>query len=74
MLMMMMMMIMKINYYFQKNEKFLKIFIRLDKIEELTNKIDDNNLIFTTLSAGETFDFIGKNDPLKLFKKLRMVK
>ena len=73
-MLMMMMMIMKINYYFQKNEKFLKIFIRLDKIEELTNKIDDNNLIFTTLSAGETFDFIGKNDPLNLFKKLRMVK
>ena len=37
---------------------------RLDKIEELTKKIDDNNLIFTTLSTGETVDFSGKNDPL----------
>ena len=38
----------------------------LDKIEALTNKIDDNNLIFTILSTGETFDFTGKNDPLTL--------
>ena len=37
---------------------------RLDEIEELTKKIDDNNLIFTTLSIGETVDFSGKNDPL----------
>ena len=37
---------------------------RLDKIEERTKKIDDNNLIFTTLSTGETVDFSGKNDPL----------
>ena len=27
---------------------------RLDRIEELTNKIDDNNLISTTLGTGET--------------------
>ena len=37
---------------------------RLDEIEELTKKIDDNSLIFTTLSTGETVDFSGKNDPL----------
>ena len=37
---------------------------RLDEIEELTKKIDDNSLIFTTLSIGETVDFSGKNDPL----------
>ena len=36
---------------------------RLDKIEELTKKIDGNNLIFTTLSMGETIDFAGKDDP-----------
>ena len=47
----------------------MKIFIKLDKIEELINKIDDNDLIFTTLNTGETFDFIGKNDPLTLLKK-----
>ena len=37
---------------------------RLSKIEELTKKLDGNNLIFTTLSTGETVDFTGKNDPL----------
>ena len=44
---------------------------RLDKIEELTKKIDDNNLIFTTLSTGEEVDFTGKNDPLTSIKKIR---
>ena len=47
---------------------------RLDKIEELTTKINDKNLKSTTLSTGETFDFTGKNDPLTLLKKLGMVK
>ena len=47
---------------------------RLDKIEELTTKINDKNLKSTTLSTGETFDFTGKNDPLTLLKKLEMVK
>ena len=36
---------------------------RLDKIEEIRKEIDDNNLIFTTLSTGETVEFTGKNDP-----------
>ena len=44
---------------------------RLDKIEETTSKIDDNNLIFTTLTTGETFNFTGKNDPLTLLKNIR---
>ena len=30
---------------------------RLDKIEEVTKKIDGNDLIFTTSSAGQTIDF-----------------
>ena len=46
----------------------------LDKIEELTKKIDDSSLIFTTLITGETIDFTGKNDPLTLLKKLGTVK
>ena len=33
---------------------------RLDKIEELTKEIDGNNLIFTTLSTGDTIDFSKK--------------
>ena len=44
---------------------------RLDKIEELTKKIDDNNLIFTILSTGEEIDFSRKNDPLTLLIKIR---
>ena len=43
----------------------------LDKIEELTKKIDGSSLIFTTLITGETIDFTGKNDPLTLLKKIR---
>ena len=42
---------------------------RLDKIEELTKKLDGNNLTFTTLSTGETVDFSKKNDPLTFLKK-----
>ena len=38
--------------------------IRHDKIEELTKKIDGDNLVFTTLSTGETVNFSGKNNPL----------
>ena len=49
----------------KKRKIFLKKFNkRLDKIEELTRKIDGNNFIFTTLSTGETVDFSKKNDPL----------
>ena len=49
----------------KEHEIFKNIYSkRLDKIEELTKKIDDNDLIFTTLSTGETVDFSGKNDPL----------
>ena len=51
--------------YSKEREIFKNIYEkRLDKIEELIKKIDDNNLIFTTLSTGETVDFSGKNDPL----------
>ena len=44
---------------------------RLDKIEELTKKVDCNNLIFTKLSTGNTIDFSKKTDPLTLLKKIR---
>ena len=43
----------------------------LDKIEELIKKIDGNNLIFTILSTGGTYDFTGKNYPLSLLSKIR---
>ena len=37
---------------------------RLDKAEELTKKIDGNELIFAALSTGEIVDFSRNNDPL----------
>ena len=52
-------MIMKINYYIQENEKYYNK--RLDKIEELTEKIDDNNLVFTNISTGKAIDFSKKD-------------
>ena len=59
----------------KKRKIFKKIFNkRLDKIEELTRKIDGNNFIFTTLSTGETVDFSKKNDPLTFLKKTEMEK
>ena len=67
-------MMIKINYYFITfKEKYLLTFItkRLDKLEELTKKIDGNNLIFTALSSGDTINFSKKNDPLTLLKKIR---
>ena len=56
----------------KKQEIFRKIYNKsLDKIEELPEKIDDNNLLFTILSTGETIDFTRKNNPLALLKKIR---
>ena len=56
----------------KERETFTNIYNkRLDKIEELTKKIDDNNLIFTILSTGEEIDFSRKNDPLTLLIKIR---
>ena len=47
----------------KEREVFKNIYSkRFDEIEELSKKIDDNNLIFTTLSTGETVNFSGKND------------
>ena len=49
-----------------KNEKYFKTFIAKGLIKQKSElkKINDNNLIFTTLSTRETVDFSGKNDPL----------
>ena len=55
-----------------KREIFTNIYNkRLDKIEELTKKIDCSNLIFTKLSTGDTIDFSKKTDPLTLLKEIR---
>ena len=44
---------------------------RLDKIKELTEKIDDNNLEFVTLSTGRKTDFSKKDDSLTLLNKIK---
>ena len=69
-------MIIKINYYIQENEKYLKasITIMLDKIEELTEKIENNNLVFTTICTRKTTDFSKKDNLLTFLIKLKMVK
>ena len=44
---------------------------RLDKIEVVTEKIDDNNLVFTALSTEKNPDFSKKDDPLTFRNKIR---
>ena len=44
---------------------------RLDKIKELTEKIDDNNLEFVTLSTGRKTDFSKKGDLLTFLNKIK---
>ena len=43
----------------------------LDKIKELSEKIDDNNLVFTTVSTGRKTDFSKKYDPLAFLNKIK---
>ena len=42
-----------------------------DFVEELTKKIDGNNLIFTTISTGKTNDSTKKDDPLTFLNKIK---
>ena len=69
-------MIIKINYYFQKKEKFFKDIYnkRLDGIEELNNKIDYNNLKYLVIRSGETIDFSDLKDPLTLLDRIKKIK
>ena len=56
--------IIRINYCFQKKEKFLKIFImKDDKIEELNKKVDYDDLKFLFKSSGEESSFDKSEDP-----------
>ena len=49
----------------KEREMFKNIYNkRFDKIKELKEKIDDNNLVFTTISTWNKTDFIKKDDPL----------
>ena len=66
-------MIIKINYYFQKKEKPLKIFTikRLDKIEELNNKIDYDNLQYIIYSRKHIINFSELKSPLTLLDEIK---
>ena len=55
----------------KERETFKNIYNkRLDKIKELTEKIDDNNLEFVTLSTGRKTDFSKKDDHLTFLNKI----
>ena len=56
------MMIIKINYYFQEKEKSYNK--RLDKIEELSNKIDYNDLKYAVVNNRTSYNFSELEDPL----------
>ena len=43
----------------------------LDKIKELSEKIDDNNLVFTTISTGRKTDFSKNDDLLTFLNKIK---
>ena len=44
---------------------------RLDKIEELNNKIDYDNLKYVVASSGKKFDFGVSEDPIALFNDIK---
>ena len=59
----------------KEREMFKNIYNkRFDKIKELSEKIDDNNLVFTTISTWNKTDFIKKDDPLTFLNKIKKVK
>ena len=44
---------------------------RLDKIEELNNKIDYNNLKYVVASSGKKFDFSVSEDPIAFLNDIK---
>ena len=44
---------------------------RHDKIKELAEKIDDNNLVFTIISTGRKANFSKVDDPLTFLNKIK---
>ena len=44
---------------------------RLDKLEELNNKIDYNNLNYVVLSSGDEYNFINLDDPLTFLNNIK---
>ena len=44
---------------------------RLDKLEELNNKIDYNNLNYVVLSSGDEYNYINLDDPLTFLNNIK---
>ena len=44
---------------------------RLDKIEELSNKINYDNLKYVTVNKGKTYDFSTLKDPISLLEEIK---
>ena len=63
------MMIIKINYYFQEKEKSYNK--RLDKIEELSNKIDYNDLKYAVVNNRTSYNFSELEDPLTFLNDIK---
>ena len=66
-------MIIKITITFKKKREIFKDIYnkRLDKIEELNNKIDYDNLRYVILNRGKIFDFAGLKDPLTFLDEIK---
>ena len=66
------MIIMKINYKFQKKENFKDIYNKkVDKIEELNNKIDYDNLKYVVERSGDEYEFNKIKDPIALLNDIK---
>ena len=60
------------NYFFQRKEKYLRIFtIRLDKIDELSKTIDYDDFKFFISSSDTETDFSELKDPVAFLDNIR---
>ena len=66
------MMIIKINLLSKEREIFKYIYNkRLDKIEELNNKIDYDNLEYVAVNSGTSYNFSELTDPLTFLNEIK---
>ena len=60
------------NYFFQRKEKYLRIFtIRLDKIDELSKTIDYDDFKFFISNSDTETDFSELKDPVAFLDNIR---
>ena len=66
--------IIKVNYCFQRKKIFKNIYNkRLDRIEELTKKINYDDLNFIVESCGDETNFIDLEDPIVFLSDIKTV-